>query len=160
FVRGLSAEQMASVDGVGMAFAQVASTGEVDLHMDLAQAEAEAVANPGDSGVWARVFGGTSTLDGDEEAPGFDTDSGGGSIGVDHRLSPDAIVGLFGGYAHADASFDTEADGSVDTYQVGVYGSWASGALHVDGMVSGAWQNYELTRSIDFLGRRASSDYD
>ena len=27
-------------------------------------------------------------------------------------------------------------------------------------MVSGAWQNYELTRSIDFLGRRASSDYD
>ena len=74
--------------------------------------------------------------------------------------SPDAIVGLYGGYAHADASFDTDADGSVDTYQVGVYGSWASGGLHVDGMVSGAWQNYELTRSIDFLGRRASSDYD
>ena len=55
-------------------------------------------------GVFLTGLGEFTNVDSTSNAPGYDVDTGGFTLGVDYRLTPNFAVGLFGGYAHINVN--------------------------------------------------------
>ena len=84
---------------------------------------------------------------GDFNAPGFDITTGGFTLGVDYRVTPNFAVGLNGGYARSDADLVNNGRLTVDGGKLGLYATYFSGGFYLDGAVSGGRNNYDLRRS-------------
>jgi outer membrane autotransporter protein len=129
---------------------------------DLPQTQLAAIGNDPDrpASIWGKGFGGWGSLDGDAEAPGHDRTSGAFVAGVDYRFDEEFLIGIAGSYVFSSLDFDDGDQGDIDSFQIGVFGSWDSGTWYVDGLVSYAFQSYETERHVGFLGEKAEGDYD
>jgi autotransporter-associated beta strand repeat len=112
-------------------------------------------AAPGNTALWARVFGGPGQING---ASGFDMTGAGVLLGADTRLGS-GLAGLSFGYG----SMTTESKAgltrtSADAYQVSLYGSASAGNLFIDGTAAYTYLDYSTTRGLAFadLSRVAS----
>lgn len=112
------------------------------------------VRGPSGMSVWARGYGQWSNVDGDNEAPGYDTDSGGVYGGIDFTPDPFGLLGLAIGWSNQDVDFDTFRDkGSVDSFQLAAYGSYLfDPRWYVDGTIGGAWHDIDTSRYLDLPG--------
>jgi outer membrane autotransporter protein len=112
--------------------------------------------------VWARGIGSFGTLDGDAEAPGYDRTTGAVVLGIDYRIDEAFLIGLAGAYAYSSFDFDDGDQGDINSFQIGLFGSWDSGTFYVDGLVSYAFQSYDTERTVDFgmVEGTAKGDYD
>ena len=110
--------------------------------------------------VWGKGYGSWGSLDGDNEAPGYDSTTGAIVVGVDYRFDDQFLIGIAGAYSFSNLDFDDGDTGDVDSFQLGLFGSWDSGTWYVDGLLSYAFQSYDTKRHIDFLGETAKADYD
>jgi outer membrane autotransporter protein len=100
---------------------------------------------------WLSGFGVFGKVGGDATRSGLGYTTGGTAFGADYRLDPSWLVGAFAGYAGtgADASnLAGSSSGSIDSYAFGIYGSWTTGRVYVDGMLGYAYNNDQLTRTI------------
>ncbi|CAL77537.1 putative esterase/lipase/outer membrane autotransporter [Bradyrhizobium sp. ORS 278] len=91
--------------------------------------------------------GGLSNRQGNVASTGFNLDSIGGTIGVDYRLSPNAMIGAAFDYSNPKAKlFNNAGTTDANSYQLGFYGVWANSNLFAEALATIGKQDYRNTR--------------
>lgn len=108
-------------------------------------------------GVWADTYGTWGDQDERDGKMGYEYDTYGGVVGIDKTFG-NALVGLSFGYSETDVDADHFSESDIDTYNLGIYGTYTMGSLWFDGGFSYAWGDIENDRKVQFLNRTASSD--
>ncbi|GLR87344.1 hypothetical protein GCM10007857_40550 [Bradyrhizobium iriomotense] len=104
---------------------------------------------------WASGFGAAQSLSGDAAtgSAGFSDRVVGGSIGVDHLVNPDLLVGIAAGGSSATFNVDDRAtSGRLDGAHVGAYAMQRFGAAYVSAQLAYSHFNNSTTRSITGIG--------
>ncbi|WP_316896498.1 autotransporter domain-containing protein [Pseudodesulfovibrio indicus] len=112
------------------------------------------------NGLHLRALGRNGSMDSHDGQTGYDFDTFLLSGGYDRVVGDDLLFGISAGYAVTGADYD-DAGGStsrLDSYTLGLYGSWFRDGWYVDGILSGTYNDYDLTRELPTLGRTAESD--
>ena len=104
-------------------------------------------------GVFVNGLGNFGTVTGDGNGPGYQFSTGGMAAGLDYRFSKDFVGGLLLGYSSSGTS---QSSGSVNSTggQLGLYGGWKQGPLHLGALIAGGLNNYTTQRNA--LGGTAS----
>ncbi|WP_430514112.1 autotransporter domain-containing protein [Pannonibacter phragmitetus] len=104
-------------------------------------------------GVWTRAFGSFGSFDGDGNASGLNTRTGGVMIGSDAAISDEAIVGLVAGYQASSYKINRLAS-KAETSSVfaGVYGAATLDSIKLTGGASYAWSGIDTARTVTFPG--------
>ena len=123
-----------------------------------------AAASPGalDPAVWAQTFGTYLHQDPRGASNGYNATVWGILGGYEKQLRSDFALGVSTGYARDEIrTKDSGARTGVDSYQLGLYGSFTRSAYYLDGLFSFAYNNYDASRHINFGGidRIPASDY-
>ncbi len=131
---GSSAGDYARADGSG-----------ANLSIKDAPMSATGCFEPGEVSMWMRGFGSWNSLDGDQNAPGFDETQYGILFGADYSFDDSWFLGVSGGYFDSDGSFDSfggRSGGSIDYdgLQLAAYGGFDNSKLYVRGIA--AYGNY------------------
>jgi outer membrane autotransporter protein len=102
-------------------------------------------------GMWGETFGvfGYQANRGGEY--GYDYDTYGLALGVDRAVGDTFVFGLVSGYSHSRVDFnDVSLDGVVNSFDLGVYGSYNPGAWYLD--ASFTWtHNWQDTERYDLF---------
>lgn len=112
------------------------------------------------NGLHLRAMGRNGSMDTYGGQTGYDFNTFLLSGGYDKVVSDDLLLGVNAGYAVTGADYD-DAGGStsrLDSYSLGLYGSWFRDGWFVDGLLSGTYNDYDLTRELPALGRTAKAD--
>jgi fibronectin-binding autotransporter adhesin len=105
-------------------------------------------------GVWVTGFGDFVNVDSDYNGHGYDFTTGGVSVGVDYRITDQLAIGAMGEYAHTWTSLKPSGDIDVDSGRGGVYATWFSHGIYLNGAIYGGHNVYSSSRST--LGGMAS----
>ncbi len=113
--------------------------------------------------LWATGFGSWADMDGNGNAAGLSSDTGGFLIGADTPLADGWRLGVTGGYSYS--SFDVSgrnASGDSDNWHVGAYAGNQWGPLGLRTGLAYTWQDVETSRNVAFPGfaDQLSGDYD
>jgi len=101
---------------------------------------------------WASGFGFSSRVGSDARGPGFKTDGGGVSVGVDRFFSPTFLAGVAFTYSHAYTT-SLGARGESDSFSGAVYGAWAPYAgWEVEGLLGIDGAEIETRRILNIRG--------
>jgi outer membrane autotransporter protein len=92
-----------------------------------------------------------SVGDEDFNAHGYDITTGGVTAGIDYRVTNHFALGVSGTYAHSDADLVDGGRATVDGGKLGLFGTYFSGGLYVDGALAGGWNDFK-TRCAALLG--------
>ncbi len=77
--------------------------------------------------------------------------TGGFLVGTDHAFDPAFRAGMALGFLRTKVkAADGMSDGTVDSYQATLYGSWMPGAFFVDGALGYGYSRTEASRPIAF----------
>jgi fibronectin-binding autotransporter adhesin len=87
-------------------------------------------------GVWVNGWGDWDSLDDDNFAKGYNFTTGGGSVGIDYRLTDSLAVGIFGSYAHTWTDLNP-GDVDVNTGRGGLYATYWNRGFYINGAVYG-----------------------
>ena len=82
-----------------------------------------------------------------KNAKGYDLATGGFTLGVDYRLTPQFAVGLNTGYARTGADLVNGGRVTVDGAKLGVYATYFDEGLYADAAVQGGYNSYDTRRS-------------
>ncbi|WP_043643853.1 autotransporter outer membrane beta-barrel domain-containing protein [Caenispirillum salinarum] len=112
--------------------------------------------------LWLAGLGSWGEVDGDASAAGYGSRTWGLSAGADTPVTDDLLVGVALGYAGTNVDSDlagTETD--VDSYQLGIYGTWTQGPWYANGTVFYGRHAYDSERLVVSGGnaQTASADY-
>jgi fibronectin-binding autotransporter adhesin len=105
-------------------------------------------------GVWVTGFGDFVNVDSDDNGHGYDFTTGGVSVGLDYRITDQLAIGVLGEYAHTWTSLKPSGDIDVDSGRGGVYATWFSHGIYLNGAIYGGHNVYSSSRST--LGGMAS----
>ena len=84
----------------------------------------------------------------------------GGSLGLNYASGNGGHVGLAGGYGRLKVRAQTPERADADTYMAGVYAVQQLGRLHFSGQAVYGWSNWNASRTLTLLNRRATSRFD
>lgn len=121
--------------------------------------------NSGDAGAdqyaWARVFGNWGDQDNHRGAPGFETQTQGGVLGMDMPINDRIRAGGLFTYARSDiASKIGNANIDVDTFEIAAYGSYnIDPQTDVNAQVDFALNSADSQRRT-FMGNMANANFD
>ncbi|WP_263498419.1 autotransporter domain-containing protein [Mesorhizobium sp. CA13] len=102
---------------------------------------------------WGQVFGAWGSFDGDGNAAGMDSSTGGFLTGIDGAIAANIRLGLLAGYSHSSFDVDDRASsGSSDNYHLGLYGGGKWNALRLTGGIAYTWHDIETNRLVAFPG--------
>lgn len=104
--------------------------------------------------MWTTGFGGTTSLDGDDETGSADLRSrtGGFAVGLDYQIDRTALVGIAGGYTHSTFSVDQRmTSGTLEGGHVGLYGVKRFGPAYLAATAEYAHFDNETDRVIDWV---------
>ncbi len=111
-------------------------------------------------GVWGQALGLFGRQANRGGAFGYDYDTYGFSLGVDKALGDTFIVGLVTGYSHSRVDFNhVSFDGDVNSFDLGLYGSYNPGAWFLDASFTWARNWNETERFDGFAGATAHGEY-
>lgn len=157
FVRDAAANRLrAAFDGVGAAAMPVLAYGP-DGVKPIAGDQTPGLA------AWGHAFGSWGSFDGNGNAAGLDTSSGGFLMGVDTVVADTWRLGVMAGYGRLSFDADGPAgSGSSDNYHLGLYGGTQWGQLGFRSGLAYSWHNIETSRSLAIPGLSDSlkSEYD
>ncbi|MFG1374919.1 autotransporter domain-containing protein, partial [Xanthobacter oligotrophicus] len=103
--------------------------------------------------LWALGYGGWGETNGNTNAASVSNTIGGFLIGADVAVSETARAGLFGGYGRSNFDVaDRASSGSIDTYDMGLYGAAQFGRLAARGALTYGWHDVSLDRTVAFPG--------
>ena len=99
-------------------------------------------------GVFVTGLGEFTNVDSTPNAPGYDVNTGGFTLGVDYRLTPNFAIGLTAGYAHTSVAIASPG-GNVDVNagKIGMYATLFGKGLYLDTAVSGGPSGYTTRRT-------------
>jgi autotransporter-associated beta strand protein len=98
-------------------------------------------------GVFVTGTGEFTNVDSTSNAAGYDVDTGGITVGVDYRLTPNFVIGLDGSYAHTNVSFNGGGNVDVNAGSVGLYATAFANNFYLDAAVSGGPNGYDTHRT-------------
>jgi outer membrane autotransporter protein len=99
-------------------------------------------------GVFITGLGEFTNVDSTPNAPGYDVNTGGFTLGVDYRLTPNFAIGLTAGYAHTSVGIASPG-GNVDVNagKIGMYATLFGNGFYLDTAVSGGPSGYTTRRT-------------
>jgi outer membrane autotransporter protein len=109
-------------------------------------------------GVFVTGLGEFTNVGDTSNAHGYDLTTGGLTLGVDYRVSPNFAIGLTGGYAHTNAELVDNGNLEVDGGKIGLYATAFGGGFYVDGAVIGGFNDYDTDRTALLGTARGSTD--
>ena len=98
-------------------------------------------------GVFVTGLGEFTNVDGDTNAAGYDVDTGGFTLGIDYRLTPNFAIGLTAGYAHTSVSPDGGGRIDVNGGKIGLYATAFANGFYVDAAATGGPSGYNTHRA-------------
>jgi len=111
---------------------------------------------------WAMAMGNRTDIDGNGNAAGLRSNSGGFAGGVDAAFGDNLL-----GFATSYTTSSTKADGvdseiDADTVRIAAYGAHRMGAFQLSGGASFGWSSYDSERHLTLGGidETAKADYD
>lgn len=138
----------AVADGVG-GVAQFVFDGEARSVAGMPEAAGGGNGNAGsDTSFWGRPMVAWGRNSGDGSAT---RSTGGFLVGTDHAFDPAFKAGMALGFLRTRVKgSDGMGEGTVDSYQATLYGSWMPGAFFVDGALGYGYSRTEASRPIAF----------
>lgn len=129
----------------GSRYSGVAAYGEDDIgHLPTVDEKSQ---------VWMSGFGSWTSLDGDGNALGSTASGGGLLFGLDRPLGDGWRLGALAGYGQDSvASDETDADATVDSYYLGLYGGRSLGPLQMRFGALHAFQEIDSARKVALGG--------
>ncbi|CUK03407.1 Extracellular serine protease precursor [Achromobacter xylosoxidans] len=112
---------------------------------------------------WIQGMGNWSRIDGDGNAAGVKSSTGGFLMGVDAPVADAWRLGLMAGYSRSDFDAnDRASSGHSDNYHLGAYGGGQWGALGLRGGLAYSWHDIATRRSVAMPGfaDRLKAGYD
>ena len=99
-------------------------------------------------GVFVTGLGEFTNVDSTSNAPGYEVNTGGFTLGVDYRVTPNFALGLTTGYAHTSIGLDTPG-GNIDVNagKIGMYATVFGNGFYLDTAVSGGPSGYTAHRT-------------
>jgi outer membrane autotransporter protein len=91
-------------------------------------------------------------------ARGFDLTTGGFTLGLDYKLTPNLAVGITAGYANTSVDLNNGGDIDVNGGKLGLYATYFTGGFYVDTAVTGGYNSYDTRRSALQGDARGSTD--
>ena len=98
-------------------------------------------------GVFLTGLGEFTTVDSTFNAPGYDVNTGGFTLGIDYRLTPNFAVGLSAGYAHTSIGLDNGGNIDANAGKIGMYATVFGNGFYLDTAVSGGPSGYSTRRT-------------
>ena len=98
-------------------------------------------------GVFVTGLGEFTNVDSTPNAAGYDVNTGGFTLGIDYRLSPNFAIGLTAGYAHTSVGLDGGGNIDVNGGKFGLYATLFGNGLYLDTAVSGGPSGYNTHRT-------------
>jgi autotransporter-associated beta strand protein len=98
-------------------------------------------------GVFLTGLGEFSNVDSTPNALGYDVNTGGFTMGVDYRLTPNFALGLTAGYAHTSVGLDGGGNIDVNGGKLGAYATLFGNGLYLDTAVTGGPSGYHTRRT-------------
>jgi outer membrane autotransporter protein len=102
--------------------------------------------------------GGSATVDGDQNANGYDFDTSGITVGADRRINDHLVIGVLGSYANSEASLVNNGSIDIESYRGAVYATAYSNGFYVDALLGAGKNDYETKRSSMFDYANGSLD--
>ncbi|WP_305190212.1 autotransporter domain-containing protein [Reyranella sp.] len=104
-------------------------------------------------GVWGGAIGGLGTIGGNVPVGGLTYNQGGFAAGIDRKVLPDLLLGVTIGYsAGTQWVSGFQGNGTSNTIQAGLYGSFTPGAFYLDGLAGYAYSANQMQRPIAIPG--------
>ena len=128
----------------GMAFA--GPTGPVGLD----DKESKAVYTPTVDTRWGAFLSGTGEwvkVGDTENARGYDLQTGGFTLGMDYKFTPNLAIGVSAGYAGTGVDLANNGRVFVNGGNFGIYGTYYTGEFYTDAAVNGGYNSYQTHRS-------------
>ena len=99
-------------------------------------------------GVFLTGVGEWVNVGSDFNSQGAQLDTGGFTMGIDYKVTPNFAIGLSAGYAHTSSDM---ADGvgriAVDGGKLGLYATYFTGGFYIDTAVTGGYNSYSTKRT-------------
>jgi outer membrane autotransporter protein len=114
------------------------------------KAVVEPILQPGPQnrwGAWVTGFGDFVNVDGDGSAQGYNFTTGGVSLGLDYRITDQLAIGAFGEYSHTWTDLNPGGHIDVDSGRGGVYATWFSHGIYINGAIYGGHNTYDSGRA-------------
>jgi autotransporter-associated beta strand protein len=109
--------------------------------------------NPAQWGAWGGAVGGFGVVGGTANAGTLTYNLGGFAAGLDRRVTDDLLVGVTAGFTSGTQWVGgLSGRGTSDTFQAGLYASYAKGPVYVDGIAAYAYSDNRMTRQISIPG--------
>ena len=84
---------------------------------------------------------------GDGNARGYDITTGGFTLGLDYKVTPNFAVGISAGYAGTAADLNDGGDVRVNGGKLGLYATYFTGGFYVDAALAGGFNSYDTERA-------------
>lgn len=109
--------------------------------------------------LYLRAMGRTGSMDTHGGYDGYSYDSMIFSGGYDRMLGDNLLAGISAGYAETEAEYKDvgDSDSTLESYTLGMYGSWFEDGWYVDGILAGAYNEYDINRQLSAMGATAES---
>ena len=101
-------------------------------------------------GVFVTGLGEFTDVDSTSNASGYDLTTGGLTLGVDYRVSPNFAIGLTGGYAHTNVGLADNGNLDVNGGKIGLYATVFGGGFYLNTAVIGGFDGYDTSRTALF----------
>lgn len=103
---------------------------------------------------WAGVIGQSQNVDANGGVSGYDAGTYGLASGVDSTFDLNGALGRAGiAFGYTSTNVDSgNSTADIDAWHVGIYGGVENGPFAFSGALSYAWQDYDFSRLVDFIG--------
>ncbi len=104
-------------------------------------------------GAWGGALGGFGVVGGTANAGTLTYNLGGFAAGLDRRVTDELLVGVTAGFTSGSQWVGGfSGRGLSDTFQAGLYASYAKNAIYVDGLAAYAYSDNQMQRQITIPG--------
>ena len=108
---------------------------------------------PGRWGAWGGALGGFGVVGGTANAGTLTYNLGGFAAGLDRRVTDELLIGVTAGFTSGSQWVGGfSGRGISDTFQAGLYASYAKDAVYVDGLAAYAYSDNRMQRQITVPG--------
>lgn len=113
-------------------------------------------------GLWFRPTGQSAKFKRDDRTGASEIDvlNYGGSIGLNYSTGAGGSFGIAGGYGKLDVDATSPERAKADTIMVGIYAAQQFGGLHLSGQAVYGKSEWDVSRTLSLLGRRATASFD
>ena len=108
--------------------------------------------------IWAEYYYNNYNVDKDDNSPKYDTNVNGFLVGFDAISAKGWTLGVMAGYGTSELKQKSDR-ATMKDINAGLYGGYEGSKWSFKSMLLGGYENYDITRQIAFMERRATSEH-